>query len=51
MDWRGEGTVISRRPHGEHAVILDILSPEAGRVTGQVWSMDGGFASVRPLVK
>lgn len=36
MDWRGEGTVISRRPHGEHAVILDILSPEAGRVSGMV---------------
>lgn len=36
MDWRGEGTVISRRPHGEHAVVLDILSPEAGRVAGLV---------------
>ena len=36
MDWRGEGTVISRRPHGEHAVVLEILSPEAGRVAGLV---------------
>lgn len=28
-----------------------LLSAQAARVTGQVWSMDGGFSAVRPLVK
>lgn len=28
-----------------------LLSDSAARVTGQVWSMDAGFASIRPLVK
>jgi len=28
-----------------------LLSDSAARVTGQVWSIDGGFSSVRPLVK
>jgi len=28
-----------------------LLSDHAARVTGQVWSMDGGFSSIRPLVK
>lgn len=36
MEWRGEGTVIGRRPHGEHAVVLDLLSRDAGRVAGLV---------------
>ena len=28
-----------------------LLSDKAARVTGQVWSLDGGFSSIRPLVK
>jgi len=28
-----------------------LLSESAARVTGQVWSMDSGFSSIRPLVK
>lgn len=28
-----------------------LLSSAAARVTGQVWSIDGGFASIRPLVR
>lgn len=28
-----------------------LLSDSAARITGQTWAMDGGFASIRPLVK
>lgn len=28
-----------------------LLSDAAARVTGQVWSLDGGFSSIRPVVK
>ena len=28
-----------------------LLSDSAARITGQVWSLDGGFSAIRPLVK
>lgn len=28
-----------------------LLSDKAARVTGQIWSLDGGFSAIRPLVK
>lgn len=28
-----------------------LVSPAAARVTGQVWSLDGGFSAIRPLVR
>jgi NAD(P)-dependent dehydrogenase (short-subunit alcohol dehydrogenase family) len=28
-----------------------LLSDKGARVTGQIWALDGGFTSIRPLVK
>ncbi|NMM38495.1 MAG: SDR family oxidoreductase [Glaciimonas sp.] len=36
---------------GVAELMLWLLSEKADRVTGQVWSIDGGFSSIRPLVK
>lgn len=43
MEWQGEGTAITRRRHGEHAVILTALTRELGLISGVV----PGGASVR----
>ncbi len=37
-------------PHQVASLIHWLVSEQANRVTGQVWSVDGGFASIRPLV-
>lgn len=40
---------------GDPAELADLmawlLSPAATRVTGQIWSLDGGFSAIRPLVR
>lgn len=36
MEWQAEGTVLARRPHGENAVILDVLTAQHGRHAGLV---------------
>ena len=36
MEWQAEGTVLARRPHGETAVILDVLTAQHGRHAGLV---------------
>lgn len=38
-------------PADAAALIAWLLSPAAARVTGQVWSLDGGFSTIRPLVR
>lgn len=36
MEWREEGTVLRRRPHGETAAILDVMTAGHGRHAGLV---------------
>ena len=36
MEWQSEGTVIARRPHGETAVIIEVMTVEHGRHAGLV---------------
>ncbi|MFC3629099.1 DNA repair protein RecO [Paracoccus angustae] len=44
MEWQAEGTVLARRPHGETAVILDVLTDGHGRHSGLV---PGGLSQKR----
>ena len=44
MEWQAEGTVLARRPHGESAVILDVLTARHGRHAGLV---PGGVSRTR----
>lgn len=36
MEWQAEGTVLARRPHGETAVIIEVLTARHGRHAGLV---------------
>lgn len=36
MEWQGEGSVMTRRRHGENAVILTVLTRELGLLSGMV---------------
>lgn len=36
MEWTDEGVVLTRRPHGEHAAIVDIFTRDHGRHAGIV---------------
>ena len=36
MDWRDEGVLLSMRPHGESAAIIEVLTPLHGRHAGVV---------------
>lgn len=44
MEWRSEGILLSRRPHGETGAVIDVLTAERGRWAGLV---RGGGASRR----
>ena len=44
MEWQAPGTVLARRPHGETALIIDVLTVEHGRHAGVV---PGGASSRR----
>jgi DNA repair protein RecO (recombination protein O) len=36
MDWRDEGVLLSMRPHGESAAIIEVLTAAHGRHAGVV---------------
>lgn len=36
MDWTGEGILLSARPHGESAAVIEVFTPEHGRHAGLV---------------
>lgn len=36
LDWRDEGLLLTVRPHGEHAAIIDVFTPTRGRHVGVV---------------
>ena len=52
---RGGGASVPLARLGSPDELADLmawlLSDQAARVTGQVWAMDAGFSTIRPLVK
>jgi DNA repair protein RecO (recombination protein O) len=49
MQWQDEGIVLSVRPHGETAVILDLLTRDHGRHAGLVFG--GRSRKLRPVLQ
>ena len=41
MEWRDQGVLLSARPHGESAAIIEVFTPEYGRHLGVVRSDSG----------
>ena len=49
MDWRGEGILLSARPHGEAAAIIDVFTEAQGRHAGVV--PGGGGRRMAPVLQ
>jgi DNA repair protein RecO (recombination protein O) len=49
MQWQDEGIVLSVRPHGETAVIIDVLTRDHGRHAGLVFG--GRSRKLRPVLQ
>ena len=50
--FRGAAAAIAALSPDELAELMVwLLSDKAARVIGQVWSMDAGFSTIRPLVR
>ncbi|MFD1911476.1 DNA repair protein RecO [Halodurantibacterium flavum] len=49
MDWRDEGFLLSMRPHGETAAIIEVFTPQRGRHAGVV--RGGGGRRMAPVLQ
>lgn len=49
MEWRDEGVLLATRPHGEHALIIEVLTPGHGRHAGVV--PGGASRRMAPLLQ
>ncbi len=49
MEWRDQGILLSARPHGESAAIIDVLTPQRGRHSGVV--RGGASRKLAPILQ
>ncbi len=49
MEWRDQGILLSARPHGESAAIIDVLTPQRGRHAGVV--RGGASRKLAPILQ
>ena len=49
LEWRDEGAVLSMRPHGESAAIIEVFTAAHGRALGVV--RGGASRKVAPLLQ